>query len=261
LVAVTGDAGIGKTRLLDELASIATTRGAKVLWSQLSEVPTAPPYLPWKLALRSYVLKTDKKGLAEDAGSGASDIAGLVPELGDLLGIERSIPHSQTPADRYQLFDVVTRFLLRAARRQPIVILFDNLQLADRSSLALLEHFCHQLAGHPITTIAAFRDSDLDRSHPLRKSLNTLSRSAGFTRISLHGLSRREVAELLQLQIGYRPPASFVDAVHQRSDGNPLFVVEVGGMLMQRNPDVALTRAGFHFRVPESLRDVIAYLL
>ena len=249
---------MGKTRLLGELADVAAARGAQVLWSQLNEVPAAPPYLPWKLALRSYVQKADRKEVADAAGSGAGDIAGLVPELGDLLGIERTNLQSQSPAARYQLFDAVTAFLMRAARRQPIIMLFDNLQLADRSSLALLEHFTHQLAGRPVTVIAAFRDSDLDRSHPLRRSLMTLSRSAGFVRISLRGLTRQEVAELLQLQIGYRPPASFVDAVHTRSDGNPLFVVEVGEMLAQRNPDISVTRAGFHFRVPNSLRDVIA---
>ncbi|MDX1507650.1 MAG: LuxR C-terminal-related transcriptional regulator, partial [Woeseiaceae bacterium] len=164
----------------------------------------------------------------------------------------------ERPADRYQLFDAVSRFLFRAARRQLLLILFDNLQFADRSSLVLLEHFCLQLAGQPVTVIAAFRDSDLDRIHPLRRSLDVLSRSAGAVRVSLNGLSRGEVAELLQIQIGYRPPASFVDGVHERSDGNPLFVVEVGEMLLRHNPDVSLTRAGFHFRVPDSLRDVIA---
>ena len=257
-VAIGADAGMGKTRLLGELAGIAATRNAQVLWSQLNEAPAPPPFHPWRLALRSYVLKTDKKILAEDAGSGARDLAGLVPELGDLLGIEHASLDSQRPADRYQLFDAVSRFLISAARRQPLLILFDNLQLADRSSLVLLEQFCHQLAGQPVTVIAAFRDSELDRNHPLRRSLDVLLRSAGAVRISLSGLSRAEVAELLQIQIGYRPPASFVDGVHERSDGNPLFVVEVGEMLLHHNPDVSLTRAGFHFRVPETLRDVIA---
>ena len=257
-VALGADAGMGKTRLLGELASVAATRNIQVLWSQLNEAPASPPFQPWRLALRSYVLKTDKKDLAADAGSGAGDITGLVPELGDLLGIRNSDLEPQRHADRYQLFDAVSRFLFNGARRQPLVILFDNLQHADRSSLALLEQFCHQLAGQQITVVAAFRDSELDRTHPLRRTLDILMRCAGAGRIALHGLSRQEVAELLQIQIGYRPPASFVDGVYERSDGNPLFVVEVGEMLLQHNPDISLTRAGFHFRVPGTLRDVIA---
>ncbi|MGW8368039.1 MAG: helix-turn-helix transcriptional regulator [Gammaproteobacteria bacterium] len=258
LVALAGEPGMGKTRLLSELAEIAAGRGVRALWSQLPEDPAAPPYFLWKLALRASVQQSTKSELAEDAGSGAPHIAAIVPEFADFLGIEVERPPSDSPGARYQLFDAVTRFLLRSAARQPLAILFDNLHAADRSSLALLEYFAHQLAGSPIAVIGAFRESELTRMHPLRESMAKLSRGAGFMRVSLDGLSREEIAELLQSKVGYRPPSTFVDAVQQRSDGNPLFIIEVGAMLLERNPDELLTRAGFHFRVPDSLSDIIA---
>lgn len=258
IVVLAGEAGMGKTRLLSELAEIASGRGVKVLWSQLSEDPAVPPYFSWRLALRSCVQQTQKSELATDSGSAAPIIATVVPELADFLDVKPQPDDSDSPAARFQLFDSITRFLLRAAARQPLLLMFDNLQAADRSSLALLEYFSHQVAGNPVAVIGTLRDSDLAHKHPLRESLAILSRSAGSTRISLEGLSKAEVAELLQLHIGYRPPASFVEAVQQRSDGNPLFVAEVAAMLLKRNPDELLTRNGFHFKVPGSLSNVIA---
>ena len=217
-----------------------------------------PPYFSWRLALRSYIQQTSKNELAADAGTTAPLIATIVPELADLLGIDPQHDESDSPAARFRLFDSITRFLLRAAGRKPLLLMFDNLQTADRSSLALLEYLSYQVAGNPIAVIGTFRDSDLARKHPLRESLNTLSRSAGYASIPLEGLSKAEVAELLQQHVGYRPPDSFVEAVQQRSDGNPLFVAEVAAMLLKRNPDELPTRSGFHFKVPDNLSNVIA---
>jgi len=258
IVVLAGEAGVGKTRLLSEIAQIAGRSGVKVLWSQLSEDPAVPPYFSWRLALRSCVQQSTKSELAADAGSAAPIIATIAPEITDFLDVKPHHDYSDSPAARFQLFDAITRFLLRAAARQPLILMFDNLQAADRSSLALLEYFSYQVAGNPIAVVGTFRDSDLTRTHPLRESLNKLSRSAGFTRVSLEGLSQAEVAELLQLHIGYRPPATFVDEVQQRSDGNPLFVAEIAAMMLTRDPHEFLTRNGFHFKVPGSLSNVIA---
>ena len=171
IVVLAGEAGMGKTRLLSEVADIASGRGVKVLWSQLSEDPAVPPYFPWRLALRSCVQQTKKSELAADSGSAAPLIATIVPELADYLEVEPRHDDSDSPAARFQLFDSITRFLLRAATRQPLLLMFDNLQAADRSSLALLEYFSHQGACSPDSVIGTLRDSDLARKHPLRESL------------------------------------------------------------------------------------------
>jgi DNA-binding CsgD family transcriptional regulator/tetratricopeptide (TPR) repeat protein len=256
-VVVAGEAGMGKTRLIAEFAEIAKGRGKRVLWSQMIEDPGAPPYFPWLLALRSCVQQSDDESLLADLGSGAADVADIVPELRERIALDHSRTASGSVAARYQLFDSVTRFLHRTAARQPLVLLFDNLHAADRSSLALLEYYCQQIAGTSVLVVAAYRESELSRRHPLRPVLNQLARSAGFLRLALAGLSRTEVAELLHSQIGYPLSAPLVAAVHEQSDGNPLFVTEVGSMLARRKPNAQLTAAGFHFKVPESLREVI----
>ena len=257
-VAVVGEPGMGKTRLIAETAETAKAHSKQVLWSQMIEDPGAPPYFSWMLALRACLQQCDDESLLADLGSGAAAVATIIPELRDRLDLPPVQPPSDSTAARYQLFDSVTRFLLNAAKRKPLVILFDNLHLADRSSLALLEYFCQQLVSHPTLVVGAYRDSELDRRHPLRPVLNRLSRSTGFVRLVLGGLSRAEVAELLHVHLGEPPPAPMVDAVHKQSGGNPLFVTEVGGMLARQLREKKLPGAGFRFQVPKSLRDVIA---
>jgi DNA-binding CsgD family transcriptional regulator len=257
IIAVAGDAGVGKSRLLAEVAAAASARGHRVLWSQMLEEPGARPYFPWLLALRSCFQQSDDADLIREIGSGGSDLADIVPELRDRLAFDRNPRSPDGRAARYRLFDSVARYLLAVASDRALVLLLDNLHSADRSSLSLLEYFCQQIANSPILVVVAYRDSELGRGHPLRTTLNTLSRTAGFQPMSLAGLSCEEIAQLLHTHAGYSLPPPFVDAVYKKSDGNPLFVTEVGRLLMRLAPDVQMTGAGFPFKVPDTLREVI----
>jgi len=256
-VAIAGEPGIGKTRLMAEFARVVSANDTRVLWSQMVEDPSAPPFFCWTLALRAYLRQCSDETLISDLGSSAADMAAIVPELGDRAGFSARAGISGSSGARYQLFDAVTRLLLMAASRQPLVLLFDNLQSADRSALALLEYFCQQLVDSPVLVVGAYRHSEFDRRNPLRAVLGNLSRCPGFLRLSLGGLSVREVAELLDSCLGSPPPASLAAAVHEQSGGNPLFVFEVGSMLARHmSTQEPHTRRSF-FEVPGSLQDVI----
>ncbi len=255
IVAVSGGPGIGKTRFLAEIGRMAEARGLGVLWSQAIEDPAVPPYFAWLLLLRGALQRCSDEALAADAGSGAADLADLVPELRDRLKLPDA-PVAPDPAvSRLQLFDAVTRFLLAAAQRQPLVLLFDNLHLADRSSIEMLEYYCHHITGSSVTVICAYRDEEQDEA--LQAALIRLSRSAGFVRIALPGLTRDEVAMLLQARAGRPAAAAVVDAVFEQSDGNPLFVSEVGDELARRAQTAAFHGVGARFKVPDSLHTVI----
>lgn len=257
-VSVAGEAGMGKTRLVSEIADIARAEGKRVLWSQMLEDSGAPPYFSWMLALRACVQQCGEQALREDLGSGASDVADILPELRERLGIDKRVSGPGDGMTRYRLFDSVTRFLLAVSRRQPLILLFDNLHSADRSSLAMLEYFCQQITDNPILVVVAYRDSELDRRHPLRPAMSRLMRSVGHLHLVLTGLSRTEVAELLHARLGFVSAGSMVDAVCRQSDGNPLFVSEVASILGREQPRALPSGAGHHFEVPASLRDVIA---
>jgi len=258
VIAVTGDAGMGKTRLLTELASRAASQDKAVLWSQMIELSGAPPYFLWMPVLRSCVNQLDRDELTTQLGDILPDLAVILPELNQHFGLSSPAPASSSGRQPYQLFDAVSRLFLHRAGQQPLVLLLDNLQLADQSSLALLRYFCQQTANFPVLVVVACRVSELGLKDPVRSTLRSLAQGQSFTKISLNGITQDEVAELLRQHLGYLPPENVVDSVHEQSGGNPLFVTEVGAMLAQQAPESPLPGAGFHYRVPESLNEVIS---
>jgi len=256
LAVIGGEAGVGKTRLMGEFAKHARVRGCSILWSQMIEQPAAPPYLTWLLALRGYLQYADDETLREDLGSGASVLADILPELRDRLQLDVSQPPRDNEAARFQLFDAVARFLLALARRQPIVLLLDNLHLADLSSLRLLEYYAQQLVGSASLVIAAYRRGE-QADGQLRQTLARLSGTAGLETFELAGLSQAEVAELLQATLGAPAPPALVSAIHSRGDGNPLFTTQVAADLARRGL-AGEADADASFEIPASLGDVIA---
>jgi DNA-binding CsgD family transcriptional regulator len=256
-VAIAGEPGIGKTRLMDEIAKLATADGKRVLWGQMIEDSGAPPYLPWTLVLRDYAQQCDDETLRTDIGSAGPDIGLILPDIRDRLGVDARPASTDGSRGRYALFDAVTRLFLTIARRQPLVVLLDNLHSADGSTLALLEYLCGQIAGSPILIVGAYRHVEFDRRNPLRTVIARLARSRGFRKLPLQGLALDEVALLLGTHIRAPVPASLVQAVHDQSGGSPLFVCEVASILARPAASEALSASRYHFRVPESLRDVI----
>src|SRR5438445_370060 len=136
---VVGEAGIGKTRLVEELAREAAARGHLVLWGRGWESAGAPPYWPWIQVIRAYLRTARSEGPPRVAGgAGAPYLAQLVPELGGLDSPAPSAP-PQSEHARFYLFDAVATFLGSRPDRTPLVLVFDDLQWADTPSLLLLQ--------------------------------------------------------------------------------------------------------------------------
>lgn len=258
LVTVAGDAGIGKTRLIAEIAHIAADRGFIVLWSQMIEDPVAPPYTAWLLGLRGYLQQVDDDTLRAELGSGAAFVADILPELRDRLQLAPSHQASESEgAARFQLYDSVSRLLLAVAKRQPLMLLFDNLHLADQSSLSLLEYFTRQLTGSAALVIAAYRSGERAADSPFEKTLATLNGIADSEQVELGGLTRDEVGELLRNVLGNVNPA-LIDTVCTRGDGNPLFTCQVATNLSQQLRGSGRASTDGALKIPNSLGEVIA---
>ena len=225
LVLLAGEPGIGKTRLATEAALEAHVDGATVLFGRCDEEALVP-YQPFVEMLRHYL-----------AHAPATDLDALTPFAGHLarLAPEASLklPVDYQPADpeteRYLMFEAVASFLRAAASAGPIVLLFDDLHWADKPTLLLLRHVLRAAAGIPALVLGTYRDTDLDRRHPLAAMLADLRRDAAPQRLSLRGLSLEDVVTLLEARAAHDldDPGRILAAVlRDETEGNPLFIWE-----------------------------------
>ena len=229
LAVIAADVGMGKTTLCPHLATHVAMRGGRTLLGHCYEEGSPSlPYMPFVEAFRGYVRGQTPLLLRKQLGPRASDLARLVPEICDRIPIEPRQPQAGDPhEERSRLFQAVTGFLGNIAGPQPLLVVLEDLQWADRSTLDLLAHVVRQLSGLRILILGTYLDSEVQRGHPLTALLADFSRVKGFTRLTLRGLDAAETQRMLQLLAGGDPPRSFAEAVEHETEGNPLFVQEM----------------------------------
>jgi DNA-binding SARP family transcriptional activator len=253
LVLLIGEPGIGKSRLAEELVHQSRARGATVLSGRSWEAGGAPAYWPWVQVLRAYVRDCDLDALRSHLGAGAPYLAQILPELRDRLEDLAEPVSLESDGDRFRLFDALTEFLDRASRDSPIVIVLDDLHAADASSLVLLQFVTRALSSMHVLVVGIARNVDPVPAEDLNALLGELTREPVTRRLSLGGLSREEIAEYVESSFEIASSA-FVDALHEETEGNPLFVTETVSLLAAEGTtlgDAAIT-------IPESVRDVIS---
>jgi tetratricopeptide (TPR) repeat protein len=258
LFLVSGEPGIGKTRLADELTAVARDRGARVLWGRCWEAGGSPAYWPWVQSIRSYIRDADPDVLRDLMEAGASDIARMLPEVRDLFQRLPPPPDVDPETARFRLFDAVTSLLKWAGQRQPLVVILDDLHAADTPSLLLLRFLANELDEARIMVMGAYRDTELDPQHPLMGDTLELTRLPGARRLSLSGITAPDVAELITMTTGQPPSPEVTATVHARTEGNPLFVGEVARFLATEGGfGSAMGAARAEVAVPAGVQEVI----
>lgn len=256
LVLISGESGIGKTRLVEELTTYAHLRDALVLWGRSYEGEGAPPYWPWIQVIRAFSVDHDPEALAETMGPGAADIAQIVSEVRRRLpGLEPPPPSVGEEQARFRLFDTIATFMLNASRREPLVVILDDLHCADRGSLALLEFLAPQIGRARLLVVGTYRDTELHADQSLVQTLGELARVQPPRRIVLRGLSRAEVARYVAMTAGVEPEQALVGAIHAKSEGNPFFVAEIVRLL---SAEERLEGAAGEISIPQEVRELIA---
>src|SRR5215813_2082485 len=257
-VLLSGEPGIGKTRLTTELAAFAQQQHAHVWVGRCHEGDGAPPYWPWTQILRSYLTGWDTDTVRAELGAGAADIAQVMPEVGMRLALQPTAAGLDAEQARFRFFDSLTTFFLTAARRQPLVLIVDDLHWADTPSLLLLQFVAREIASAPVLMVGTYRDLALGRAHPLSQALGELVRTPDSQSLHLQGLSEADVAQVLAHSRLTRS-AALVTALHQRTEGNPFFLTEVVQLLAVEGPqstggdqDAALA-----FPIPQSVQAAI----
>jgi DNA-binding SARP family transcriptional activator len=233
-----GEPGIGKSRLLEEVAERAAARGFAVLAGRCSRDEGAPPMWPWTGVLRDLSAAVPLDRLDVELGLLASLISG---------GAE-GVPTSDGPDARFRTGDAVTRALTAASVERPLLVLFDDLHWADSSSLRLLGQVLEDLPPQARVAVVVTRRATPQPFGPLAEVGESLVRR-GARRLELAGLSTAEVADLVTVATARQPDADLASVIHDRTEGNALFVLELmrlGG------------HAGARDSVPAGVTDVVA---
>ena len=246
-----GEPGIGKSRLADEFASRAKQREAGVLWGRCWEGEGASPYWVWAQALRSYARACEPDVVRASIGPHAAELAQLVPELDQLYPELPAAPASA----RFELFEAVAAFLRNAARRQTLVLVLDDLHVADEPSLLMLRFLAGELAELPIVVLGTYREDDGESP-----SLAELRRLPA-RQLRLGGLAPAEVTAFVEASTGVAPSQKLVDALHKETEGNPLYVGEIVRLLAAEGRLTEAPGADWLLQVPAGVHEETAQRL
>lgn len=264
---ITGDAGIGKTRLVAETASYARLRGARALEGRCHDGRGAPVYWPWSQVLHSYANAHTRETLRERLGADASVLAQGAPSLHQILpGIDAPPPLDGDQA-RFRFFGAVTRLVERAAGERPLVILLEDIQWADVPSLLLLEFLARELDRASVAILATCRDTELAPDDAASTTLANLLRSPSHERVALDGLALPEVHDFLVSLGGIEVPSAFAQMMHRKTEGNPFFIAETLRHLAEEG-SIPRDKGGWLARdsvadvgIPNGVRAVVAHRL
>ncbi len=258
MVVLLGEAGIGKTRLANELQQRALDRGATVMHGGCPEADLALPYLPFIEAVGNYLATVDLPALRARLGPAAQDLGPLFPQLGSRAGQPEA--GGDVQEGRLRLFEAMLELLRQAAGERGLLVAMEDLQWADASTRELLSYVSRRLSRSRIMVLAACRKEDLHRKHPLLPLLEGWRRAGTVKFVELEPLPAEGVGGMVQAMVDQPVVPEFRDFLYQRSEGNPFVVEEFLKVVLDRGFRPA---AGWEQKVmkeltlPPTVRDAI----
>ena len=252
VAALIGEAGVGKSRLLAELAAEAVARGGRVLVGRCYEAEQILPFAAWVDALRAGRVDADKEVVDSLKPVWRTEVARLLPEL----GVPGHGP-GQSPVDYRQLFESVAQLIRHLALRQPVVLILEDLHWGDEMSLRLLSFLARRFQTWPLLVVGTAREEDLPGAPILRRTLEDLTRDKHLVELRLGPLSKEETLTLVGMlarpESNEAVTAGLAVQVWLISEGNPFAVVEVVRTL----PEGFVADPSTKLAVPKRVREVI----
>src|SRR2546421_3130148 len=227
VVLLAGELGIGKTRLLDEVAAGAAEDGVTVLRGGASEAEGMPPYLPFLEALGQHIRVTPPDQLREQVAAAPQILANLLPELVLYLGELPAAYSFPLEQGRLRLYEAVGTFLEVISAPHGLILMFDDLHWADSASLDLLCHIARHHSKARLLVLGTCRESEIGRNPALDRTVNEQVRQRVLTTVEVNPLSAGGVEALASSYLGgpISPAVSLL--LHGQSEGNPFFAEEL----------------------------------
>ncbi|MCX7682845.1 MAG: tetratricopeptide repeat protein [Anaerolineae bacterium] len=259
LVLISGETGVGKTRLAYQAAIQAAP--PVLLIGRCAPLKESRPYELFAQVLKAYLSDLPAGALDELDYQLLGACSILLPDL-------RALPDLQQPTclepqqEQLRFMSSVLRFIKRATQRAPWFVILDDLQWADQSSLELIDYLGHHIATLPLLMIGTYNPEALERDHPLREVLRDLSGSSLCRSLTLERVDRTATGHILANIWTHPGPDELVTRIYQHTGGNPLYVVELARELLDEGL-VALQEGEWRFpsleetRLPQDLREAI----
>jgi DNA-binding CsgD family transcriptional regulator/tetratricopeptide (TPR) repeat protein len=232
LLFVTGEAGIGKSRLVREAVDRARAAGSPIMLGTCLDIGQGwLPYLPVAEALRGLIRDLDPRELDRVIGPARPDLARIVPTLArqglDQADVSASSTDEPSLAERARLFERFIGVIGRLSERRPLLAVVEDVQWIDPATRDLLTFLVHNMTTEPIAAILTIRTEELSAAHPVTAWLAELGRAPGAVRIDLARLDRSGVARQVEAIAGTTLDDDVTERLWQRSEGNPLFAEEL----------------------------------
>ncbi len=272
---ITGEAGVGKTRLAKEFLNKGKAKGFFCLTAKCPKGGSLLPYSVWVECLRQLTLKMSVHEFFEACGNFSRQIVKLLPEL----DAARTEEHQSTPGDfpkqpgteltfasPVQIFDAVTQFFFRFSSRTPLIILLDDLQWSDKTSLGLLRHLVESgFESHRLILLCIYRDTYIQDENPdLHKLIQEVSTTETRKILLLQRFDPASTRNLIRSARDMsRVPDSFCDLLYKKTGGNPLFVRELLALLGERadpsaHPSMTWkSLSPLEIEVPDTAKEVV----
>jgi DNA-binding CsgD family transcriptional regulator len=247
-VAISGEPGIGKTSLVNRTAQVAGRKGFTVVWGRCHDGQYVPPYWPWKQIVRGLGTRSAKAFLE------------IVPEFRQATLAAERVAEQTPEQSRQRIIDAASALIKSVSSEKPACLIIDNLHCADGPSLELLEIVVREMMEWKALIAVAYREAASSDRGPPWETLSALAGEGLFHRISLGGWDQSEVQDYVRGYTGFAPGAELIRAIHQRTEGNPLFVTEVVKLLDNEKllgSDAPSSGQQWEIHIPEKIRMAI----
>jgi len=256
VVLLYGDAGIGKSRLMDEFGRRCREERALVHHAACPDDVGAPPFWPVLRMLKDGYVQLSSDAFRPDLEKSGFDLERATQNLQEYLQPSH-VSHVDPEAARFQLTQVVLRMLEQVSQIAPIVLLLDDAQSMDEGTARLCEQVVREIPRNRVVAVISYRESDLRRGSNLARFLGFVSGQDGLRQIRMRGLRPEEVRDFIRVESDLEAPDEWVESLCQRTEGNPLFLRETLRLLMLNGRLVPGESPAAPFGLAQGIRETI----